>query len=341
MTVKKADELEEMAAAVLVAAGASTDNAAIVADHLVSANLAGVDTHGVRHLPGYVNDLAAGFIDGKAGPETLRSSSTSLLVTGHWTFGHVAARYATEEAIVQAREIGVSIAGVVQAHHIGRLGYYTEMATANGLVAQVWAGGYSEESPVAVPFGGRKRLLHTNPVSMGFPSEPGTPVMFDFATTAMSGVKIEDARRLGKSLPPGSIVDRAGNYSTNPQDFFDGGAHATFGGHKGYALNVAAEYYGRVLTGSNAYADPKRGGPIMRNQGVTILLVRDDVFTSSEEFETRAVEMAKRTRAIPPAPGFESVQVPGDPESRTRRKRMAEGIPIEDEIWEQLESLPR
>ncbi len=341
MTLKTAAELDEMATAILIAAGASSENARIVAEHLVSSNLAGVDTHGVRHLPGYAKDLAAGFIDGRSTPQVLRRGPTSVLVSGNWTFGHVSTKYATERAIELAHEMGVSVAAVVQSHHIGRLGFYTEMAAEADLVAQVWAGGYSEEAPVAVPFGGRQRLLHTNPVSMAFPSEPGSPMMFDFATTAMSGVKIEDARRLGKSLPAGSIVDREGNYSTNPQDFFDGGAHVPFGGHKGYALNLAAEYFGRILTGSNAYADPRRGGPIMRNQGVTIVLLRDDLFTSDSDFERRAQEMAKRTRSVPPAPGFQSVLLPGDLESTSRKKRLAEGIPIEDSIWEQLEALPR
>jgi LDH2 family malate/lactate/ureidoglycolate dehydrogenase len=229
--------------------------------------------------------------------------------------------------------------GLVQCHHIGRLGYYSELAARAGLVVQVWAGGYAEEAPVTVPFGGRQRLLHTNPISMAFPSASGRPLMFDFATTALSGVKVEDARRHGEALPAGAIVDRDGNYSTDPNDFFAGGAYVPFGGHKGYAFNMAAEYYGRVLTGSNAYADPLRGGPIMRSQGVTIILMRDDLFSSRAEFEQRADEMGSRTRAVAPAPGFASVLVPGDPEWNTRQKRQAEGIPIEDAILEEIEAL--
>jgi LDH2 family malate/lactate/ureidoglycolate dehydrogenase len=341
MHLKTPEQLHDLASAVLAAAGASQESADIVAEHLVSANLSGVDTHGVRHIPGYVRDIAAGFIEGKAQPTTLRSGPSSLLVSGNWTFGQVAARYATELGIERALDSGVFAVGLVQCHHIGRLGYYTELAAEKGLVAQVWAGGYSEEAPTTVPFGGRQRLLNTNPISMAFPSGSGHPMMFDFATTSLSGVKIEDARRHGEALPAGAIVDRNGKFSTDPNDFFAGGAHHPFGGHKGYAFNMAAEYYGRVLTGSNAYADPKRGGPIMRNQGVTIILMRDDLFTSSAEFEQRADEMGSRTRAVAPAAGFRSVLVPGDPEWNTRQKRQVEGIPIEDTIWEELESLPR
>jgi LDH2 family malate/lactate/ureidoglycolate dehydrogenase len=339
MQLKTPEQLHDLAEAVLAAAGASKENADIVAEHLVSANLSGVDTHGVRHIPGYVRDLGAGFIDGKAQPTIVRSEPSSLLVSGNWTFGQVAARFATERGVERALDSGVTAVGVVQCHHIGRLGYYAELAASRSLVAQVWAGGYSEEAPVTVPFGGRQRLLHTNPISMAFPSGSGHPFMFDFATTALSGVKIEDARRHGEALPPGAIVDRDGKFSTDPNDFFAGGGHAPFGGHKGYAFNMAAEYYGRILTGSNAYADPLRGGPIMRSQGVTIILMRDDIFTSRADFEQRANEMASRTRAVAPAPGFASVLMPGDPEWNTRQKRLAEGIPIEDAIWDEIESL--
>lgn len=340
MQLKTPEQLRDVASAVLVAAGASAQNADIVAEHLVSANLAGVDTHGVRHLPGYARDLAAGFIDGQAQPAIIRSGQSSQLVSGNWTFGQVAARFATDRGIDAALSSGVAVVGVVQCHHIGRLGYYTELAAAKGLVAQIWAGGYSEEAPVTVPFGGRERLLHTNPVSMAFPSASDHPFMFDFATTLLSGVKIEDARRHGEALPAGAIVDRDGNPSTNPNDFFAGGAHLPFGGHKGFAFNLAAEYYGRILTNSTAYADPKKGGPIMRNQGVAIILVRDDLFASDADFREGADQMAGTARAIAPAPGFSSVLVPGDPEWNARQKRQAEGIPIEDEVWKEIGALP-
>jgi len=341
LPLKTPEQLQELASEVLVAAGASNENAAVVAEHLVSANLAGVDTHGVRHLPGYVRDLASGFIDGTAQPATLRFTSSGLLVSGGWTFGQVAARFATEKGIELALGAGVAVVGLVQCHHIGRLGYYAELGAKEGLLVQVWAGGYSEEAPVTVPFGGRQRLLHTNPISMAFPSTSGQPMMFDFATTVLSGVKIEDARRHGEQLPAGAIVDRDGNFSTDPNDFAAGGAHVPFGGHKGYALNMAAEYYGRILTSSNGYADPRRGGPIMRNQGVVIILMRDDLFSPRPGFGQRADEMASRTRAIAPAPGFRSVLVPGDPEWNTRQKRLADGILIEDAVWDELDALPR
>lgn len=341
MPVVKADELNTIAREVLVAAGASVSNAAIVAEHLVRANLSGVDTHGVWHLPGYVEHLSNGWIDGTAEPSVLREGSNSALVSGNWTFGQVAARFVTDLGIRLALEREMVVVGLVQCHHIGRLGHYPEMAAEAGVLTQVWAGGYSEEAPAAMPYGGRARLLHTNPISMGFPAGAEPAMMFDYATTVLAGVKIDNARRRGEALPPGAIVDRDGRPSTDPNAFYEGGGHVQFGGHKGYALSMAAEFLGRIFTGANGYADPKRGGPVLRNQGVTFLFMRDDLLTSSADYRARADEMERRTRAVPPASGFDAVLVPGDPERRARAVRLADGVPVEDEIWETIMRLPR
>jgi len=319
VTVITESELSDLARDVLAAAGASPDNAAIVAQHLVEANLSGVDTHGVWHLPGYVKDLRAGLIDGSASPEVLERRPTSALVTGHWTFGQVAARYATEIGIELAAEHDVAVVGLVQ----------------------VWAGGYSEEAPMTMPYGGRERLLHTNPISISFPAGDEPRVMFDFATTTLSGVKIDNAKRRGESVQPGAIVDRDGQPTTDPNAFFDGGGHVAFGGHKGYAIGYAAEFFGRIFTGSNTFADPDRAGPVLRNQGVTFIFIRADLFRPMAEFTASADEMERRTRAVAPVDGVAGVLVPGDPEWRSRATRRRDGIPVEDALWERLAALPR
>src|SRR5262249_49140523 len=156
-------------------------NADCVAEHLVSANLCGVETHGVWHLARtYVPAVKSGDIVPDAIPGVVTESPLSALITGHWTFGQVAAKYAMEVALEKASEHGVSVVSLVQSHHIGRLGEYAEMAIAKGMVAVIWAGGYSEEAPAAAPYGGKARVLSTNPVAMGFPAGPEDRMLFDF-----------------------------------------------------------------------------------------------------------------------------------------------------------------
>ena len=182
-------------------------------------------------------------------------------------------------------------------------------------------------------------VLHTNPLSIGFPSDDTAPVMFDFATTTWSGSKARLAQERDEAMPPGSAVDRDGNPTTDPKDLLAGGGHVAFGGHKGYAVMVAVELLGRMFTGTDDFADEARGGPIMRRQGVTMIAMRADLFQPLTDFTARSTELADRLRAVPPAPGFGEVLAPRDPERRTRAARQRDGIPVADDIWQALVEL--
>ena len=336
MITKSADELHALVRRILLAAGADERNAEEVAEHLVLANLSGVDTHGIWPLPIYVTGIRDNEILPTAKPAILQETETSALVTGNWTFGQVAAKYAMELAISKARTQNVAVVGIVQMHHIGRLGHYVEMAAADKMIGMVWAGGFGEEAPATVPYGGKTRVLHTNPISIGLPAGEESTMMFDWATTALSGVKVDNAYHRGEQLPPNSIVDKDGVPTTNPDDFFDGGAHLPFGGHKGYTLMMTAEYLGRIFTGSDSYVETGRAGAIMRHQGVSMMAIKADLFQPFADYAERADEMERRVRAVPPAPGFDEVLAPGDMEARTRVRRRRDGIPIADDIWQSI-----
>ncbi|MBU6146937.1 MAG: Ldh family oxidoreductase [Actinomycetales bacterium] len=341
MPTVSAAELRTLTTQALIAAGASAENAGIVADHLVLASLSGVDTHGVALLPDYVAGMHRGGLDGRATPAILQRGACHALVSGNWTFGQVAALFAIRLGIDIAREQGVAVVGLVRSDHIGRLGHFTEVAAEAGCISQIWTSGFSKVTPNAMPHGGRERLLHTNPLSMGFPAGEEPTMMFDFATTALAGRKVDHAERTGEHLPAGCIVDRMGRPTTNPRDYTDGGGHIPFGGHKGYALSMAVEFLGHVLLGSSAYAEAGRGSsPLLVQQAVTFVVLRADLFRSRADYDREADEMERRTRAIPPAEGVAAVQVPGDPERRARAERHS-GIPISDADWERLAALPR
>lgn len=336
MVVKSPDTLQCLAGEILQAAGADRRNAEGVADHLVAANLCGVDTHGIIHVPIYVSDMQAGQIVPTAWPTIERQGSGFAHVHGRWTFGQIVAKVAMETAIEKATANGIAIVTCVQSHHIGRLGYYGEMAAAAGMVSMILGGGYCRNAPRAVPFGGRDKILDTNPVAMAFPMDPdgsNDPVMFDFATTATSGVKIANAHRRGEKVPEGCIVDNAGHPTTDPNDYMDGGAFTPFGGHKGYALMFAAEVLGRVFGDADHWADAQRGSDIFRNQGVTMIVFKADLMGPDERYRHALTNLVDQTRATRPAPGFERVMVPGDPERTTRVSRQREGIPVADDIW--------
>ena len=338
MPTKTPQELHSLVTNILLAVGATEANASRVAEALVSSHLAGVDPHGVWHLAGYVRDIRDGYLVPTAVPEIVSETTATALVTGNWTFGFVAAKYAMELAIQKTGKQGVSVVGIVRCGHIGRLGEYSEMAAAEGMVSMVWAGGYSEDQQTTMPYGGLKPILHTNPLSMGFPAGDEVPMILDFATTGVSGSKVVQARDRGEKLPSGNIVDKDGNPTTNPDEFFNGGGHLPFGGHKGYAIMLAVETLGRILTGSDSYAEIHRGGLYNRHQGITIVVVKADVFQPLGDFTTRVDDLERRMRAVPPAPGFKEVLVPGDLESRSREARR-DGIPVPDDVWKVLTDL--
>ena len=331
-----ADDLHGLTTRVLLAAGADERNAVRVADALVLSNLSGVDTHGVFHLPRYVTEIRDGTVVPTAWPEIVSETPTSALVSGNWTFGHVVAKFAMDTAIAKARDQNMATVSLVRATHIGRVGEYAEMAVAEGMVALVWASGYGAEEPVAVPYGGRKPLLHTNPISIGVPAGDETPMVMDFATTTIAGSKARVAALKGEQVPPGSLVDEEGRPTTDPSGYPKRGGMVAFGGHKGYAFMLANEFLGRVLSGADDYVEGERGGPLMRHQGVTMIVLRADLFQPMAEFTRRSDELKRQVNAAPPAAGVDEVLVPGDLEARSREKRRRDGIPIPDEVWKSL-----
>ena len=336
MISKTEGELYALVRRVLLAAGADQDNAASVAAHLVRANLSGVDSHGVWHLRGYVEEIQAGAILPAEHPEILQETPGSALISGNWSFGHPVGTYAMELAIAKAAEQGMAITSVVRKHHLGRLGHYVELAAQRGMIGMALAGGQGVAAPAAVPYGGAENLLHTNPLAVALPTGVADhPLMFDFATSATSGVKVANAERRGQQVPHGYVVDRRGRPTDDPREFAAGGGHAPFGGHKGYAIMLMVEYLGRIFSGADGYADQRRGG-IVRHEGGTMIAIKADLFQPLDQFAARSGDMAQRTRAVPPAPGFAEVLVPGDPEARTRAIRRRDGIPIEEDVWQMV-----
>ena len=336
MKVIESKKLYEISKRVLMAAGADERNADGISEHLISANLCGVDTHGVWHLPGYVSALKSGEALGTTCPEIIKETPTSALITGNWGFGQVAAKFAMEVAIEKARAQNVAVVGLVQCHHTSRLGFYTEMASKAGMVSILFSGGYGEIAPAAMPYGGKERIFHTNPIAMGLPAKDGYSILLDFATTTASGVKVVNARNHNEKVPEGWIVDKDGQPTTDPNDFFAGGGHLPFGGHKGWALMIASEFISQVLIGSQNYADDRYGGDVLRYQATTMVVFNADLFQGMVEYCRRADEISKRVRDVSPARGSDKVMIPGDKEIDIRNTREKQGIPIPDDTWQAI-----
>ena len=317
--------LHRATATIFRAAGASEDHAAQVADVLVDNHLAGHDSHGILRIPEYLKSIVDGEIAVGASPQVLEETPTTALITGNWALGQVTGNFAVDLAIAKAKQERVAAVSVVQASHTGRLAAFTDRGAEQGVMGFMAIG--TVDRPMTAPFGGAAAVLGTNPVAFSVPNPGGAPVTLDIATSAIAAGKVKVAKAKHQQLPPDSILDREGRPTTDPQAFFDGGVLLPFGAHKGYALAVIAELLSGPMAGADAYP-----GVFMRS-GIFIFAVDVGVFRPAADYARAMAVTLGRIKAVPPAPGFDEVLIPGEPEARLRVVRERDGIPIPDDTW--------
>jgi uncharacterized oxidoreductase len=328
-----ADALQELATAVLQAAGAPEGHARSVAASLVLSNLRGHDSHGIAQLLSYVGQIEKGDLDPRAEPRILNERPTAALVDGGWGFGQVAAAYAADVLIQKARATGVATAGIQRCNHIGRLGEYAEQAADAGVIAMITLCGGGRGTSTT-PYGGAGKTLGTNPFAFGLPAGEFPPVIVDFATTVVAGGKIALAREKGEPLPEGWLLDRHGVPTRDPSEFGNGGMLRTMAEYKGFGLSMVAEALGGALTGATGF----EAGEKTRNC-VFMWGVATDVFLPPGEYARLEDRSIAKIKATPPAPGFERVIVPGERGRLTAEARAREGIELPDSTWRKLVEL--
>ena len=337
MPVFPSDYLERVAFHIYRAEGASEEEARIVAAHQIKANLVGHDSHGVIHIPEYVERIHWGHIVPGASFEVVAESPTTARINGHWGFGFVVTERAMGMAIEKARASNVGAMTVFYQSHIGRLGDYATMAAEAGMIGLITADSGAGPKAVA-PFGGRERRLGTNPICIALPSDLEGTVLLDMATSAVAGGKIRLAKSRGESIPDSWVIDKDGNPTTNPDDYYQGGAILPVGadqGHKGSGLSFMVEALSAILTGLGFGIDPQA----RHNDGCFIAVFNVEAFRPLAEFKKEVREFAEFVKDTPPAKGFSEVLYPGEIEWRTEQRRRREGIYIEDETWDQISTL--
>ena len=319
------------------AKGTPDADAEVVATHLVKANLVGHDSHGVIQIPTYMERIDVGHIVPNAPFVVEKEAPCTAVINGNWGFGFVVTERAMNMAIDKARTNGVAAITVRRQSHIGRLGDYPTMALKQGMIGLITADSGASPKHVA-PFGGRARKLGTNPMCIGMPSNLEGPVLMDMASSTVALGKVALARNRKESIPMGWIVDKDGNPTTDPNDYYSGGALLPVGGdqgHKGYALSFMVEVFSGLLTGLGFGVDPEG----RHNDGVFIAAFNLEHFRPLEEFKKEMGEFVEFVKDSPPAAGFKEVLYPGEIEYRTEQTRRKEGIFVEDETWAQINGL--
>jgi uncharacterized oxidoreductase len=309
-------------------------DAATVARHMVGANLAGHDSHGVILLPGYVERMKRNDVVANAPFEVLDETPTTARIDGHWGFGQVVSERAMELAIAKARTANVAAVTIFQQGHVGRVADYPLLAARAGMIAWMYCDNGRGPKSVA-PFGGRAARLGTNPFCIAVPSNLPGPVFIDMATSSVAGGKIGVYKNRHLPLPPGWLLDRDGNPTTDPEDMSRGGIMLPLGGaqgHKGYGLSFMVEVFAGILTGLGYGADP-RG---RHNDGSLMVVLNVAAFRPLDAFRAEIDDFCRYVKDTPTAPGVSEVYYPGELEWRTERDRRRDGIPIEDDTWNAL-----
>ena len=323
---------------ILIKMGASEEEANTVAKHQIGANLAGHDSHGIILLATYVDRIKKGHIVPGARFEVVHETPTTARINGNWGFGQVVQTRATRLAIEKAGKSMLAAVTVAYQGHVGRLGDYPLMAAEEGMIGMLACDSGRGPKHV-VPFGGRDTRLGTNPISIALPSNLEAPIFLDMATSQVAGGKILVHRNRRKPVPLGWLVNKDGNPTTDPNDYFAGGALLPLGGldagHKGYGLSTMVEVFAGILTGLGWGIDPTG----KHNDGTLFIAIQVPAFRPLEEFKAEVTEFAKSLKTSRPAQGFKEVLYPGEIEWLTRQERLRTGIPIEQDTWTELQKV--
>ncbi len=325
-------QLRAYAASIVRAAGSAAAEADKVAAQLVEANLRGHDSHGVGLLPDYVRNVKAGTLKPNQSAVLVKETDTLAVVDGRHGYGQVIGEQAMEFGIAKAKRSGMALVAIRRTHHLGRIGHWAEQCCAAGLVSIHFTSVASNAS--VAPWGGSDARLGTNPFTCGVPVEGDEPVILDMATSRLPVGKVRVAHNKKKKIIDGALIDSQGRPTNDPSVYFTAprGTLLPFGEHKGYALGLIVELFAGALTGGGTISlGPDAPKGIINN--MFSVIVDPVALGTARAFYDEVDAMVRFAKASPPAPGTEAVLVPGDPERRARRERLANGIPVDAGTW--------
>lgn len=331
-------KLASFCVSVLEKIGVPKENAAIVADSLLSANLRGVDTHGVTRLPIYVERLKAGLTDGRTQGAVVAEGEATAVFDGQDGLGQVVGTKAMQLAIKKAEKAGVGLVTARNSTHFGTAAYYAMMALPHDMIGI----SLTNSPSLMVPWGGKRPFLGTNPLAIAVPAGEEKPFIFDMATSVVARGAIILAAKKGDPIPPTWAVNAEGEPTTDARVANEEGALLPLGGHKGFGLAMAIEVMVATLAGGpfgphigELYNNPTRPQGVGHFFGA----IRIDRFRPAPEFKADMDAMIREVKEQPLAKGVERIMVAGEPEYNTERDRRKNGVPLSEAVVKDLTKL--
>jgi LDH2 family malate/lactate/ureidoglycolate dehydrogenase len=318
-----AQQLLEFCTAVYAGQGVPEKDARLIADTLVQADLWGHQSHGVLRLGWYLDRLRNKVMNPVTQPEFVIDGGAMAVIDGHDGVGHVLAKLAAEEAIKRAKKHGIGAVGVRMSNHFGTCMYYTLMGAREGCVMMLTSNG----GPAMAPWGGRKKIVGTNPWSIAAPAGKHAPFVVDMANTGVARGKIYLARNKRQKIPLGWAIDADGVPTTDPQAAIDG-IILPMAEHKGYAIAAMVDMMSGVLTGSgflSSVHSPYKTAE-KSNCGHFMLAINIEAMQPLAQFNARMEQFVAELKSVPLAQGFDEVFYPGEMEARNDLRNRSQGI---------------
>ncbi|MDQ2721188.1 MAG: Ldh family oxidoreductase [Bacteroidota bacterium] len=329
--------------------GCSEIDAKTAADSLLSADMRGVDSHGVARLSGYVRLWEAKRINAKPTIKIVHETLSTAVVDGDSGLGLVVAPFAMNVAIEKANNCGTGWVSVKNSNHFGIAGTHAMMALSHEMIGIAM----TNASALVAPTYSIEKLLGTNPIAVAIPAGIEQSFVADFATTTASNGKLEILQRKNEAAPNGWVQTKTGQPSNEANELKEGGALLPLGGdkehgsHKGYALGSIVDIFSAVLSGANfgpwvppfpAYVPMPENRP---GEGIGHFFgaMRIDAFRPAEEFKKNMDQWIQRFKTAKTVEGQKRVYIPGEPETEIEKERIKNGVPLLESVIEELEKL--
>jgi LDH2 family malate/lactate/ureidoglycolate dehydrogenase len=342
--------IESQLESVFYAWGMSEDHAGTTARMMVETDLRGVDSHGISMLPTYDQEFRSGRLNMRPAFKTVREGPAMALIDADASLGHPVSVHAMNLAVDKCRVMGVAVVSVFNSHHFGAAGCYSAIAAERGVIGMVTAG---TRGVSMVPTFAAEPVMGTNPIAFAAPARRNPPFQLDMATTTVAAGKVKVHKLNHRPLPPGWVVDGDGRAVTDPVEAFAhvferpeggitplGGAREV-GGHKGYGLAVMVHILGATLSGASfsPIRNRTQRASDPHNIGHFFLAIDPRAFRADGAFEDDLDQVIDVLHGAKRADPAQPVLVAGDPEMLTRRERLEAGVPIPDDLMDQLRTV--
>jgi len=347
-----APRIREQLVSVLRAWGMSDAHADTTAEMMLETDLRGVDSHGISMLPTYDREYRAGRLNMRPSFKTVREGPAFALIDADASLGHPVSVHAMHLAVDKCRESGVAVVSVFNSHHFGAAGCYSRIAADRGAIGMVTA---STRGVTMVPTFGAEPVMGTNPLAFAAPARRNAPFELDMATTTVAAGKVKVYKLNHRTLPAGWVVDDKNKTVTDPEQAFgyvfdkpEGGitplgGSREVGGHKGYGLAVMVHILGGALAGASfspiRNRTQKPSDP--HNIGHFFMAIDPRAFRGEGEFEEDLDQVIDTLHGAKRADPAQPVLVAGDPEMATRSERLRDGVPVPDDLLEQLRGVAK